>query len=197
MEILIFAHRKEATHFINELNLKKHPFIFPGLYFNGTQFLLITGQGIQNTSVKLAAVLSHFENKIKNIINLGIAGRTSDLLETGRIYAVRKVFTEQQINKKSFTCRTATAKFDCLSMFQPISSFTFLDFENNIGLVDMELWAVGWVANFFKIPFSSFKMVSDDAREKTDKKSIIKKSDFFSSELLLYYRNYYKSETVR
>jgi len=54
-------------------------------------------------------------------------------------------------------------------------------------IVDREVWAIGKVSNLFKIPFYSYKLISDIAGNKTDCFDLKLRALEFSEQLLEYY----------
>ena len=193
MKLLTFAHRAESQAFLKNkaLSFKAKPFAFEGFYCSEKGLaLLITGEGVQSATEKLAAVCGAYP-EITHIINMGVAGILEDSpkLEINQIKVLRtcylsrsegmefKSFTTSEESKNTFDCVTshkrALTKEDSnrLSPFAPI--------------VDRECWAIGSVASRFKIPFHAYKILSDKVFESGEICQQVKDKALFFSESLL------------
>lgn len=188
MELLVFAHKKEAGIFLDRLNLKKIPFKLNGLYGSEKVLLLITGQGLHNAAVKSSALLALYADTIERIINLGTAGGIDQRVQENSVYSIRSVYIKNFFSGRFFSSGSTNSKIDCLSLFEPISSAAEIPETENIGIVDMELWSIASVSGLFGIPFLSYKVVSDYVLGNTVKETIIEKADFFSKKLWDYYQ---------
>ncbi|MCB0284750.1 MAG: hypothetical protein H6627_08410 [Calditrichae bacterium] len=194
MDLLVFAHKKEALAFLNNNGFADKIFQMKGIYQNKQGFLLITGQGLENASHKIESFLKN-NSGIKRIINMGTAGCLSSKIKTDEIYSVRKVLAPE-ISSIQFQSASSDSKFDCVSVKQPISSHVLKKLEPSVALVDMELWSIAHIADTYKIPFFSYKIVSDVASEQVDREKIIKKAQFYSKKLWDYYRKYINNDLV-
>ena len=90
MQLLIFAHRGEAQVFISEMNTVADE-SFPDLYKSDNCYILICGEGIQNASIRTAAVISRYHESIDSVLNFGIAGALDKSLKLKKIVQIRTV----------------------------------------------------------------------------------------------------------
>ncbi len=186
MELLTFAHRGEAKSFLKNDQFFPVPFLFDGLYKNGNRFLLIHGEGIQNTSEKISAVCGAFKEQIHSIINLGVCGSLiEDSFKIGEIYPIRTCYLEGEF--KSFSTNTKTG-IDIISTKERINKFENAKSLSFFApLVDREAWAVGSVCNLLNIPFYSFKMVSDYSNNEDICQLVSSQSEEISQSLYNYF----------
>lgn len=187
MQLLTFAHKKEAQSFIDYFSLTKADINIPGLYSNDKRMLITTGEGVFNTMLKLTAILAYYK-KITKIINLGIAGSASEKINLHTIHQVRiSLFYLPEISK-SFRSSAENVNIDCVSVLMSSQAEDAVKhFKNSELMVDMEAWGVASVADFFNLPFYSAKFISDNVYDKISPKSIIKKAKYYSESLLEYY----------
>ncbi len=180
MNLLVFAHRGEAQTFIKKLDLRM--FEENLLYKNKENLLLITGEGIQNTTEALSYTLA--KHKVDEILNFGIAGALKNQ-EKYSIHSIRTVYhhhTEPSFH--SFTSNDPEATTDCLSYFKRVTnSLSKKDLSYIAPLIDRELWAIGSVAKRFKVPWRAYKIVSDITAEQTDCVDIFENAYDFSQRL--------------
>ncbi len=193
MKILVFAHRTEAKAFFEKFNFKPVNVNFQNVFQDENLLLLICGEGLQETTQRLSAVCGFFYGKISEIINFGVAGSLSPKIELEKIYSVRTSYAQnftKTTEFNSFLTTDKTAKIDCISSLERIlSDEKAKTLSHFADLVDRELWAIGSVCKLFKIPFRSFKIVSDLAGDSTKCFDIQEKAEFFSSELFNFYQN--------
>ena len=190
MNLLIFAHRKEAEAFIDHLHFKPINFYFDGLMKNDRDFLLITGEGLTAASEKTVAVLSQFRSEINQIINLGIAGGLNPKLKKGNIYSIRTSYAKfnERPEFKSYSSNHSSPEYDCISLNQRALNYNNKkDLIPFADLVDRELWAIGSSAHLFKLPFLSFKYISDELNDEEFCKLVIQESEIISRQLLQHY----------
>lgn len=187
--LFTFAHRGEAQLFLKKGGYKPIPFYFDSLYDNGTNFLLITGEGLQKTTEKVAAVCAFYKSRIPQIINLGIAGSLSSELQLGEIYSVRTVYREDEFH--SFTSSeglSSFSRFDCISALNRVVTDEKAEQLGYFAqIVDRELWAIGSCASLFKIPFRSYKLIADRAGSQTDCFDLKKRALSFSEKVYDYF----------
>lgn len=187
--LFTFAHRGEAQIFLKREGYKPIPFYFDGLYDNGTNFLLITGEGLQKTTEKVAAVCAFYKSRIPQIINFGIAGSLSLELQLGEIYSVRTVYREDEFH--SFTSSeglSSFSRFDCISALNRVVTDEKAEQLGYFAqIVDRELWAIGSCAALFKIPFRSYKLIADRAGSQTDCLDLKKRALSFSEKIYDYF----------
>lgn len=190
MNLLTFAHRKEAEAFIDHLQFKPIEFHFDGLYKNKSDLLLITGEGSQNASEKVTATISYFKNEIKKVINIGIAGSLTSKIKKNEIVEIRTSYAHHanRLEFKSFTSDSSSTTYDCMTVFERALT---LEHRKNLSLladiIDRELWANASAAQLFKLPFQSIKYISDDLNDEGFCQLVIKESELISQRLLEYY----------
>nr|NIP24013.1 hypothetical protein [Phycisphaerae bacterium]NIR93327.1 hypothetical protein [Gammaproteobacteria bacterium]NIW46580.1 hypothetical protein [Gammaproteobacteria bacterium]NIW98108.1 hypothetical protein [Phycisphaerae bacterium]NIX27828.1 hypothetical protein [Phycisphaerae bacterium] len=197
-KLLVFAHRGEAKVFIKRGHFQPVGFLFNGLYEREGELLLISGEGVQSTTERLSAVCAAYAKEIETVINMGIAGSLTqntaegetEPIELNGIYSVRTVYGDNgsDIAFRTFTSDDPNARIDCISAnnrvledddAQRLSWFA--------QLVDRELWACGSVCALFKLPFCSYKLVSDVAGQGTDCIDISHRAGEFSRRLYQFY----------
>lgn len=185
MKLLTFAHRGEAQYFINADNYKPVDFEFKGLFKNDESYLLITGEGLQNTSKKLSVFFSQQSIKIDKLINIGIAGALDSSLELDSIYCINKVYSEEY--DQIFFSEDSNNKINCVTAKNRVLDKEYAELLLKMApIVDLELWACAKICSEFGIPLQSFKLISDYAGNSlTD--DIIKKVKVFSEKLYNYY----------
>ncbi|KAA3600410.1 MAG: hypothetical protein DWQ06_09195 [Calditrichaeota bacterium] len=193
MKLLVFAHRTEAKAFFEKFNFKPVNINFQNVFQDENLLLLICGEGLQETTQRLSAVCGFFYGKISEILNFGVAGSLSTKIELDKIYSIRTSYA-QNLSKttefNSFSTTDESAKIDCISSLERILSDEKADTLSHFAdLVDRELWAIGSVCKLFKIPFRSYKIVSDLAGNSTQCFDIQEKADFFSTKLFDFYQN--------
>ncbi|MEK7790138.1 MAG: hypothetical protein AAB309_00745 [Deltaproteobacteria bacterium] len=199
MRLFTFAHRGEAQVFLKRGNYKPISFFFDGLYENGGDLLLITGEGLQKTTEKAAAVCASYHKEISHLINFGVAGSLSPELTLGEIYSVRTVYKEDEFH--SFTTRGMTSfgapHFDCISALERVVND---EKAAKLGcfaqIVDRELWAIGSLASLFRIPFQSHKLIADEAGSQTSCFDLRERAAVFSEKIHDYFCQNVKSEKI-
>ena len=192
MNLLVFAHRGEAKAFLHDLKFKSvKNYDFLNVYKNENDYLIICGEGIQSATEFLASVLAVIKNEITMVINLGVAGALDQSLELNKIYSVQTAYAEkvsQEMQFKSFSSRDSEAYYDCVSALKRVLDDENANYLSKFAqIVDRELWAIGSVAKLFKIPFQSYKLISDYAGSNTSCFDISNKTDFYSQHLLEFY----------
>ncbi|MBG08684.1 MAG: hypothetical protein CME68_07990 [Halobacteriovoraceae bacterium] len=177
MKLIAIAHRAEAQAFLKSrhLALKPEAFAFDGLYYSTEHnlALLLTGEGVQSATEKLAALCGAKHNKIQEIINLGVAGilENSPQFELGGVKEIRTAYHDlgHKMEFKSFSTSSQTSPFHlCDIVTSSKRALKKKDCEELLPfapLVDRETWAIGSVANRFQIPFRSLKVLSDKVYE--------------------------------
>ena len=192
MLLLTIAHHGEAQEFIKRKYKQAVDFHFKGLYRSDDGMLLVSGEGIQMTSMHLAAVYTYFSHQIDRIINMGIAGSLRSDLQINQIYGVRTVHHEMGgiQGYPSFNCRETLSKLDCVSAVQPVLTDQYArQLAPIAAIVDRELWAVGSVCKLFSLPLKSYKLISDRAGNQTKAEEILSKAPKFSKHLFDFYKN--------
>lgn len=171
--ILSFAHRGEAQSFLKELPFKS---IAQDHYQweDGSikRSLIITGEGLENTTLKLAKTLGG--QSADHLINLGICGhipRAGEEFSIGQVVQVRTTMKAESTNDLVFKSYTTSPSIKLqLPQVDLISTVSrVLDkkihtkFNPFASLVDREAWAIGLVADHYQTPFSVIKVISDFA----------------------------------
>jgi len=194
--LLTFAHRGEAKSFLKRAGYESLPGPVDGLYKGRDHLLLITGEGIQNATTKVAAVFGAYANQIDALVNLGLAGALLDDCQVGNIYPVRTCYLDRNgtmVFKSFDTSHTLDPEaLDCVSVHHRI-----LDAEEGqrlgcfASLVDREAWAIGSVCMLFNAPFSSYKLISDRVGEHNINltESARDRSQEYSDKLYSFYQN--------
>ena len=203
MKLLIFAHRAEAQVFLERKDFIPIPFAFSGLYnskSSNEELLLVSGEGRQRASERLAAVCGAFRNgglhgpPIHRVVNLGVAGalaleKAEDMMALEKIYPIRTCYGEGEFKSFSTTC-VQEGRWDCISaqdrVFDKEKAYHLSHFAP---LVDRECWAIGSVCALFKLPFSCFKLASDRAGAPTPCQWVQKNAMRFSEMLYDFYQN--------
>ena len=186
MNLLVFAHRAEARVFLKKMDFTPLPLPFEGAYERDKEFLIITGEGIQEATQKLSSICAVFYKKITSVINLGIAGTLDDSLCLEKIYTIRTCYGEDEFKSYSSFLPDDSSLMDCISskrrVHEKIHAYHLSCFAD---LVDREAWAVGSVCSLFKIPFFCFKLASDRANASCS--SVKENGDVFGRQLYEYY----------
>ena len=157
-------------------------FAFDGLYYSTEHNLaLLTGEGVQSATEKLAALCGAKHNKIQEIINLGVAGivENSPKFKLGEVKEIRTSYLSlgHKMEFKSFStfsyesspfhvCDIVTSSKRALKTSDCQKLLPFAP------LVDRETWAIGSVANRFQVPFRSLKVLSDKVYEADQEDSL-------------------------
>ena len=178
MKLIAIAHRAEAQAFLKSRHLafKPEAFAFDGLYYSTEHnlALLLTGEGVQSATEKLAALCGAKHDKIQEIINLGVAGILEDSpqFNLGEVKEIRTAYLSlgHKMEFKSFsTSSQSSSPFHiCDIVTSSKRALKTNDCEALLPfapLVDRETWAVGSVANRFQVPFRSLKILSDRVYE--------------------------------
>lgn len=195
MILLHFAHPQEAGEFIKYFKLKPNN-EFRDLYSNENLAVIITGEGLYDSMYKLGFVFSKLN--ILKVINIGIAGALTSNVKKDSIYKVRTVYAFDEITPKfqSFSSSDQSS-IDCISAQKRALD---KDYVNAIkpfaNICDRELWSVAKTCRYFKIPFSSYKYISDIAGEDSNCLDIKDKADIYSFELLQFYLTQENTEKV-
>ena len=181
MQCLVFAHRAEAQVFLEQRAFKSVK-DFNHLYMDHECFLFITGEGIFETLCKITSLLTQFP-QIRSITNFGIAGSLDSKLRGRTTYLVRTIYgnLNQEFKFKSFSSSTTQSQVDCISCDYRVSD---PDQKNHLSayaqIVDRELWAIAYASSLKKIPWQSFKCISDQADDTYSCQSIKEKAEDYS-----------------
>jgi|GEM_PF-3854988 len=177
--LICFAYRGEAQTFLKNLEARSKAFFFGDLFETEEAFILLTGEGPQNASEKLAAVLAAFHSEINLVINFGICAdlrpretrielRDVKDLEGYWVrtsYLARSVAGESiDFEFRSFSSRENSFQksMDCITVFERVFNPAVADKLSVIApLADRELWGLASVCQTLKKPFCSYKLISD------------------------------------
>lgn len=169
--LLVFAHSLEASAFIKRLKFIPVNGRISHLYQNAERdYLLVSGEGIQRVTQKLAWVLGRYREEIAAVYNFGIAGALTPQLVKHQCYAVQTAYAEaapSQMEFKSFSPQ----KWPRLERRDAVSARSRVmgeDVQSRVSylscfgdLVDRELWGIGSVCSMMKIPFYAVKLIVD------------------------------------
>jgi hypothetical protein len=185
MKCFTFAHKGESQVFLKKGHYLHCPFAFDGLYRNEDSFLLIHGEGLQNTTQKLSAFLGSFIDEITVVLNYGICGSfIPEKYTVGEILPIRTCYAEGEF--KSFS--TPQGSVDIISSRERVlDKGKAKNLAPFAPLVDREAWAVGSVCDLFGLPFYSFKLVSDYAQDKSHCDRILGDAENISKKLFDHY----------
>jgi nucleoside phosphorylase len=188
MIILTFAHKGEAAEFIRRKHTLAVDFYFSGLFRDDEELLLITGEGVVSASDRLSSVCAYFGEKVRGVINLGIAGTLRPELEINQIYGIRQVIHELEHDQFNGISRRAGRV--CVTVSDPVSDPERAEKLRIYGAdcVDMEAWGLASVCNSLKIPFQSYKLISDQAGMNVENKILIKQAPQYSRHLFDFYK---------
>ena len=187
MLLITFAHKAEAQAFINRKHNIPVEFYFPGIYRHEDEILLLTGSGIESAMNKSRQVIEYFGNKISSLLNMGISGALLDSLQINQIYGINRIYLENE--SEFFTTNNPRPQIDCVSVDKAVT-------ENNrtrvlakkAQTVDMELWGFAKIANEYKIPIRSYKLISDYAGDTTTTSEIKRNAAVYSRHLFDFYK---------
>jgi len=187
MNLLTFAHRGEAQHFLEKDNFQPVDFLFDGLFKNKKNYLLLTGEGMQSTHKKMEIVLKNIGSKISEVINLGIAGSLTEDIELESVHLVNQIKKEDE--NKTYQTQNVKSGLDCISALNRVLNINYKNkLSSDAHIVDRELWAIADVCSKFNLPVFSIKLISDFAGRATDTERIIQKAKEYSKKLYIYYK---------
>ena len=190
MRLLHFAHKAEAAHFLKNIATKSVEDIAKGQCLYGeNEIILITGEGAASTTIKLSAVLTHFHGQIRSVINLGAAGALAKNLNYGDIVSLRTVLHQEQM--KTFQSADLQSEIDGLSLLGPVNDPIEKEkLSVRAHVADLEAYDCAQVCDFFKIPFFSFKVITDTRDETTERLKVRKNFAPLGEKLFAYYRKF-------
>jgi len=189
MKLLCFAHRNEAKTFFERLKLSPLDASLK-LFKSDNAFVLITGEGIQNTTESLSITLSRF-NQINEILNYGVSASLNDTVQKNIIFSIRCAYQYfDDFSFKSFTSNDQQATTDLVSVHKRIySPEDKMNLSIYANLLDMEAWAIGSVAKRFKKPWYCYKLISDSLHEYTQCEKIKGESESYSQRFWNHFEN--------
>jgi nucleoside phosphorylase len=188
--LLTIAHRGEAQEFLRKGRFNPRPFYFDGVYASDREILLLTGEGLQTSTEKTAAVCAAFRDEIFMVINIGIAASLDAQIQPGNIYSIRTAYAEtnQHIVFKTFTSEDQTAVADCISAHHRVlEAGDARRLAAFAPIVDRELWGCASVCALFNLPFRSYKLISDVAGDNSRCPDIQERAAEFSERLYQFY----------
>jgi hypothetical protein len=191
MLLLTMAHKGEAQEFIKRSYTQKADFHFPGIFRSGDDILLLTGEGIEQSILRVSSVLTYFGTKIDRVLNMGIAGALNPSLQVNQIYGIRNVYHEplHDMIFSSLSCEETHSKMDCITVKNAVLDSQKSNHLREIAdIVDRELWGVGYTCDQYGLSFKSYKLISDLANEDTDVDKIKSKSSYYSKHLFDFYK---------
>ena len=187
---MTIAHRGEAQEFIKRTFTQPVDFYFQGVYRGGEDFLLLTGEGIETSIIRVSSVLTYFGSKIDRILNMGIAGSLVSSLQINQIYGIRNVYHQfyPEIDYPKFSCKETFSKTDAITATRRVTEKNYArSLRKTAQICDRELWGIGLTCNQFQIPFKSYKLISDYAGENSEPENIKSKSSLYSKHLYDFY----------
>lgn len=184
MNLLVFAHRFEAEHFLTQFDFTPVMGKIENLYLDEKRglYLLLTGTGLINSSSKSARVLERFEN-IERIYNLGVCGKltTEEMPHTFKI-SLSHVREDFKVSKHSIELGSEGVR--CLSSITPVFDKELaIKLSRHAEVVEMELYGVAVVAKQFKLPLTAIKTISDAADENAKRIDLKKEAPRWSKRL--------------
>lgn len=194
-KLLVFAHKGEASAFLQKKPLRV-TFDLGEAYQNDEYFFLITGEGKNNTLLKISSFLSLYKNQISHVTNLGIAGALRQNVEKESVYEIRTFYAEKEF--KSFELSRKKNSIDCLTALDRIENASKAqEFSYFASLVDREGWYLGFACEKFKIPFSCYKLVSDFCDQKSEHLLTTKNIQSWSQKIFDFHQKNISTVTVK
>ena len=191
MILLTIAHKGEAQAFISRKHNLAVDFYFTDVYRHEDEILLLTGSGKDSITERVAFVLRYFGDRISEVLNFGIAGALNDQLQINQIYGVKEICPEYQPTQERECYVTANLRGQviCVSASRPVLTDEHAAALTGFAdVVDMETWHIAQVCKKMKVPFKSYKLISDYAGSKTDTRAIRKNAATFSRHLFDFYK---------
>mgnify|MGYP001821863202 CR=1 FL=1 len=145
MLLLTIAHKGEAQELIKRSYTQPADFHFEGIYRDGEDILLLTGDGIENSILRVSSVLTYFGSKIERVLNMGIAGELDNSLQINQIYGIRRVYHELYHDKEALilSCKETHSKMDCVSALMPVADDVYENSLEKIApIVEREMWGI-------------------------------------------------------
>lgn len=135
-----------------------------GLYKNDLFYLLITGEGKEEAQAKLAYTLGLLQDKISEVINLGLCGALTKDLKINSLHFIRTIYAENDGDMVFKSFSTQDQGLDIVTSNKRVLNHDYANFlENFAPLVDRELWAIAHVCKLFHKPLRAIKLISDYA----------------------------------
>jgi len=190
---IVIATKLEGKPFVTQLGLKKIS-SKPLIYAKEDLYLIISGIGKVRASLATSFLIKQFQ--VKNILNLGAAGSTTQKYHLGDIRQIDRVI-EYDLYKPKFLQPDLFLDFLNASLAtQDKPVFDPLEREKlnlEADLVDMEGAAVVRATHFWRVKVFLFKIISDTPSH-TDSKQIIKNMREVSADLAIFFKNHILSK---
>lgn len=179
MQLITLAHPGEAQSIIERFKLTK---VSDSLYKGEGLACLITGEGPFEAAIRTSAELGRED--YQEVINLGICGALSSSLELESIHEVRCIYLAVD-GKPQFRSFPVSEKgLDLITSFERILDPKRAEVLRGVGsLVDREAWGVAYACKEARIPFRSFKIISDLAGSLEACELIRERAQFFSQKI--------------
>ena len=193
MKLLSFAHKNEASSFLEAFNYTPLAEL-KGLFKSHDHFLLITGEGqipaLGQINKAISLLIYKYQIQLTEHINMGICGGLRESIELGKIYRVRSLYAEKSFNHMQFqSYHTNQGDVDLVSSYERVKSDKHKDMLSAFAhLVDREAWSLARASQEFKIDFNCYKMVSDFAGNDTNCFNIQEQAHKFSDKLYDFYK---------
>jgi hypothetical protein len=159
MQLITMAHLGEAQGVIDYYQLQR---LNSQLYENQELTCLITGEGPFEAAIKTSAQLAR--GSYKRVLNVGIAGALESSLLVGEFYPIRGLYLVNQGRPEFKSFKAQDQGLDCLTSFERILSPQRARILQGLGhVVEREAWGVAMAAKEAQVPFSCFKLISDQA----------------------------------
>lgn len=193
--VLLFAHRGEAHAFLNHAeNLHSLNQTEIQAYESKHYFILITNEGIQETTENLTYFLANHKEQVSHVINLGVAGALDSSLAIDQIYKIKTIYGEEQF--KSFQTSDKTG-IDLISAKNRVNKPEMVQkLLLTAPLVDREAWAMASVTKKIKKDFSCYKIISDFANQDNVCDLVKEKASILSEKLFHYYKELHFDSSI-
>jgi nucleoside phosphorylase len=190
-DCLVFAHKGEAQSFLNQQNAKLLKQSSFSIWETPKYFVLLSGEGIEESLFALSSLLAEYKDSVSRIINFGIAGALKKNIELNSIYPVSVVIAEghnAQPEFKSFSCKDTESCYYCISARTRVKDDDYAaKLSLHAELVDREAFGFAFAAKAHKKEFLCYKLVSDLAGAGTFCFDIKEQAALYSEQMYDYY----------
>lgn len=190
-DCLVFAHKGEAQSFLNQQNTKLVKQSSYSIWESPKYFVLLSGEGIEESLFALSSLLAEHKDSVGRIINLGIAGALKKSIELNKIYPVSVVIAEgrdTQPEFKSFSSKDSNSPHYCISARTRVKDDDYAEkLSLHAELVDREAFGFAFAAKAHKKEFLCYKLVSDVAGQGTFCFDIKEQAATYSEQMYDYY----------
>jgi hypothetical protein len=190
LELLTFAHKKEATAFLSSAPYTLHKEAGIKYHTSGDTIILITGEGMEKTQMALEAFFENSYYKINHILNLGFAGSLSQDFHPGETFKVVSCHKWEGDWSSEQPLETTNGK----NGIELVTSHSRIHDKELAGelsvkakIVDREFWTIANFAAENALSYGSYKIISDYAFEFTTISLIKKKALDYSKALYDFY----------